>query len=46
VLYTPESITRSLSGLTVLRAERVRRPVSGVSDGREAVDTLVRAVRD
>ncbi len=46
VLYTPESITRSLSGLTVLRAERVLRPVSGVSDGREAVDTLVRAVRD
>jgi hypothetical protein len=45
VLYTPESITRSLSGLTVLRAERVRRPVSG-SGGREAVDTLVRAVRD
>ena len=46
VLYTPESITRSLSGLTVLRAERVRRPVSGVSGDREAVDTLVRAVRD
>ena len=46
VLYTPESITRSLSGLTVLRAERVRRPVSGVSGDREAVDTLVRAARD
>ena len=46
VLYTPESITRSLSGLTVLRAERVLRPVSGVSGDREAVDTLVRAVRD
>ena len=45
VLYTPESITRSLSGLTVLRAERVRPPASGSGD-REAVDTLVRAVRD
>jgi SAM-dependent methyltransferase len=47
VLYTPESITRSLAGLTVLRAERVRRPVGGAAAGgdREAVDTLVRAVR-
>jgi SAM-dependent methyltransferase len=42
VLYTPESITRALEGLTVLRAERVRRPV-GTG---EAVDTLVRAIRD
>ena len=42
VLYTPESITRALEGLTVLRAERVRRP-AGTG---EAVDTLVRAVRD
>ena len=41
VLYTPESIVRPLSELTVLRAERVRRP-TGVG---EAVDTLVRAVR-
>jgi SAM-dependent methyltransferase len=47
VLYTPESITRSLAGLTVLRADRVRRPVGGTAAGgdREAVDTLVRAVR-
>ena len=41
VLYAPESIKRALGGLTVLRAERVRRPV-GTG---EAVDTLVRAVR-
>ena len=41
VLYTPESIVRPLTELTVLRAERVRRP-TGVG---EAVDTLVRAVR-
>ncbi len=44
VLYTPESITRSLAGLTVLRADRVRRPVAAGGD-RDAVDTLVRAVR-
>jgi ubiquinone/menaquinone biosynthesis C-methylase UbiE len=44
VLYTPESITRSLGGLTVLRAERVRRPVGDAESGRTAVDTLVRAV--
>ena len=49
VLYTPEAITQSLQGLTVLRAERVRRPVTvpGAAEGGrgEAVDTLVRAVR-
>jgi SAM-dependent methyltransferase len=48
VLYTPEGITRSLDGLTIVRAGRVRRPVAadGAGDGpREAVDTLVRAVR-
>lgn len=45
VLYTPESITRSLPGLTVERAERVRRPVATTDGHREAVDTLVRAVR-
>jgi SAM-dependent methyltransferase len=43
LLHTPESITRSLGDLTVLRAERVRRPVPG--SPREAVDTLVRAIR-
>jgi SAM-dependent methyltransferase len=43
VLHTVGSITRSLGDLTVVRAGRVRRPVAGSS--REAVDTLVRAVR-
>ena len=43
VLHTPESVTRSLGDLTVVRAERVRRPVAG--SPRDAVDTLVRAVR-
>ena len=46
VLYTPESITRSLGGLAVVRAERVRRPVATADGHREAVDTLVRATRD
>ena len=43
LLHTPELITRPLGGLTVERAERVRRPVG--EDGRVAIDTLVRAVR-
>ena len=43
LLHTPESITRTLTGLTVQRAERVRRPAG--EDGRAAIDTLVRAVR-
>ena len=46
VLYTPESITRSLAGLTVVRAERVRRSVATADGHREAIDTLVRAIRD
>ena len=46
VLYTLESITRSLSGLSVVRADRVRRPVATADGHREAVDTLVRAIRD
>jgi SAM-dependent methyltransferase len=54
VLYTPAGITRSLDGLTIVRAERVLRPVAAASpvagasagDGdRQAVDTIVRAVR-
>ncbi len=43
LLHTPELITRPLGGLTVERAERVRRPAG--EDGQEAIDTLVRAVR-
>ena len=45
VLYTPELITRSLDGLNVLRAGQVRRPLLSGDSGRQAVDTLVRAVR-
>jgi SAM-dependent methyltransferase len=45
VLYTPQSIATALSGLSVLRAERVHRPVLTGDGERQAVDTLVRAVR-
>jgi hypothetical protein len=45
VLYTPESIAAELDGLDIRRAERVSRPVETESGMREAVDTLVRAVR-
>lgn len=44
VLYTPETITASLSALRVERAERVTRPVEGAP--RPAIDTLVIAHRD
>ena len=45
VLYTPEAIVADLCGLHVRRAGRVRRPVETETGTREAVDTLVRAVR-
>jgi SAM-dependent methyltransferase len=45
VLYTPESISAGLDGMEVRRAERVRRPVDTGTGRREAIDTLVRAVR-
>ena len=46
VLYTPEAIVAELDGLTVHRAERVRRPVDTTPEPGGAVDTLVRATRD
>jgi SAM-dependent methyltransferase len=45
VLYTPGLITGALDGLTVLRAGQVRRPLLTGDSGKQAVDTLVRAVR-
>jgi len=45
LLYTPQAITAELPGLSVQRAERVRRPVEVDGQTREAIDTLVRAVR-
>ncbi|MBC6463648.1 class I SAM-dependent methyltransferase, partial [Actinomadura sp. HBU206391] len=45
ILHSPDRVSGALPGLVVERAERVLRPV--VVDGipRDAVDTLVRAVR-
>lgn len=45
VLHTPSDVAAALPGLTVQRAERVRRPVEVDGEERFAVDTLVRAVR-
>jgi len=46
VLHTPEAVAAELSGFTVHRATRVRRPVETAEGTREAIDTLVRATRD
>ncbi|HTX28811.1 MAG TPA: class I SAM-dependent methyltransferase [Streptosporangiaceae bacterium] len=46
VLYTPEDITAELTGLRVLRAERVHRTVERDGVSGTAIDTVVRAVRD
>jgi SAM-dependent methyltransferase len=45
VLYTPEDVTAELSGLQVIRAERVRRTVERDGVSGTAIDTLVRAIR-
>lgn len=45
LLHTPEAIVADLAGLTVLRADRVRRPVQTEHGVVNAIDTLVSAVR-
>ena len=45
VLYTPETITAELTGLRIVRAERVRRTVQRPDGPATAIDTLVRAER-
>jgi SAM-dependent methyltransferase len=45
VLYTPESITAELAGLSILRAGRVSRAVPRDGGTARAIDTLVRAER-
>ena len=45
VLWTPASVAAALDGLTVERAEQVRRPVQTAAGERVAIDTLVRASR-
>lgn len=46
VLHSPESVTAVLPGLRIERAETVRRPVPTDDGVKDALDTLVRAVRD
>lgn len=45
VLYGPDDVTAAISPLTVVRAERVRRPVETENGPRTAIDVLVRATR-
>ena len=46
VLYTPEAVSAELTGLRIVRAERVPRIVNRESGPAAAIDTLVRAVRE
>ena len=46
VLHTPPGIVAALPGLSVRRAERVRRPVAAGQGVVDAIDTLVCAVRE
>jgi SAM-dependent methyltransferase len=46
VLYTPEAVSAELTGLRVVRAERVHRTVERDDGPATAIDTLVRAVRE
>jgi SAM-dependent methyltransferase len=45
MLYTPDAVAAELPGLSVQRAERVRRPVEVDGEFHDAIDTLVRASR-
>jgi SAM-dependent methyltransferase len=45
LLYSPDAIAAELPGLSVWKAERVRRPVDVDGRMRDAIDTLVRASR-
>ena len=46
VLYSAEAVRAELSGLRIVRAERVHRTVDRENGPVTAVDTLVRAVRE
>ena len=46
VLYTPETVSAELTGLRVVRAERVHRTVERDDGPATAIDTLVRAIRE
>ena len=44
-LYSPELIVGQLAGWRIERAERARRPVETDAGTRDAIDTVVRAVK-
>jgi SAM-dependent methyltransferase len=46
VLYTPAAVSAELTGLRIVRAERVQRIVNREGGPAVAIDTLVRAVRE
>ena len=43
VLFTPDDIVREIGGLSIEKAERVRRPADDGGTARDAIDALVRA---
>jgi SAM-dependent methyltransferase len=45
VLYGPDDVARDLPGLTVVKADRVQRPVPTEEGDKIAIDALVRATR-
>ena len=45
VLFTPDEVAADLAGLTIVRAERLHRPVSTDAGEVDAIDALVRATR-
>jgi SAM-dependent methyltransferase len=45
LLYGPADVAADLAGLEIVKAERVRRPVTGDGEVRSAIDVLVRARR-
>lgn len=45
ILFTPEDVVDDLAGLSVVKAERVVRPVSTDNGERSAIDALVLAMR-
>jgi SAM-dependent methyltransferase len=45
ILFSPEDVVGDLTGMSIVKAERVLRPVAGTEPERTAVDALVRAIR-
>ena len=45
ILFSPEDVVGDLPGTSIVKAERVLRPVAGTEPERTAIDALVRAIR-